>query len=162
LNLFLIRHGDAEKSSPQKKDSERELTHNGRESTKIAAGYWKHLIPGFDYIISSPYKRSLETAEIIAQVFEYSNGIVTDTKLKPGSRTDDLVELTQIYSGKNIAVVGHQPDLSDFVSDLISGSNALVEFRKSAIAKISFSSKIKKGKGTLDYLIPPDIFLNNK
>jgi phosphohistidine phosphatase len=160
MNLFLIRHGDSEKTSIQKKDFDRELTPAGKDITMQAALHWKKLIPEFDYIISSPFKRAVQTAEIIAEVFNTGTKIITDKKLSPGSRTEDIIELVHIYNGKNIALVGHQPDMSEHVSNLISGSHAFVEFKKSAIAKLTFGSKIKTGKGTLDFLIPPDIILN--
>jgi phosphohistidine phosphatase len=159
MNLYLIRHGDSEKSSLQKKDHERELTASGKKITEQAALYWKKIIPPFDHILSSPFIRSVQTAEIIASVFKLHQGVVIDKKLSPGSSTEDLIEIVQAYDSKNIAVVGHQPDMSEHISNLISGSTAFVEFKKSAIAKLSFGSKIKSGKGTLNLLIPPEILI---
>jgi phosphohistidine phosphatase SixA len=65
--------------------------------------------------------------------------------------------LNSFPSGE-IAIVGHQPDLSNHLSRLISGSGASIEFKKGAIAKISFSNKVREGKGVLEFLIPPGIF----
>jgi phosphohistidine phosphatase SixA len=56
MNLFLIRHGDSEKTSIQKKDFDRELNTSRENITMQAALHWKKLIPEFDYIISSPFK----------------------------------------------------------------------------------------------------------
>jgi phosphohistidine phosphatase len=160
MNIYLIRHGDSEKSSVDKKDFQRELTSSGKNMTKKAALQWKKIIPEFDYIISSPYIRAVQTAELIAEIFSPNNGIITDIKLAPGSKTDDLIEVIYTYKSRNIAIVGHQPDLAEHVSYLISASHAYVEFKKSSIAKLSFGSKVKAGKGTLDFLIPPEIILS--
>jgi phosphohistidine phosphatase len=159
VNIYFIRHGDSEKTSVHKKDSDRELTAQGRNITRSAALQWKKIIPDFDYIITSPYLRAVQTADIIASAFNHNNGIITDKKLAPGSKTADLIEIVHTYSGKNIAIVGHQPDLAEHISSLISNSQAYIEFKKSSIAKLSFGSKVKEGKGTLDFLIPPEIII---
>lgn len=158
MNIYLIRHGDSEKSSVDKKDFDRELTPQGRSVTSNAALFWKKIIPAFDYIISSPYKRAVQTAEIIAGNFGLLNEIITDKKLSPGSSTEDLIEIARAYNCNNIALVGHQPDMSEHLSALISASGIKVEFKKSSIAKISFGSRVRMGRGTLEFLIPADIF----
>jgi phosphohistidine phosphatase len=156
MNIYLIRHGESESSSANKRDYERELTHRGRTITRQVAFLWKRVIPGFDYIISSPLKRAVQTAQIIADVFKSANGVITDEKLSSGSRTEDIIEIIQAYKADNIALVGHQPDLAEHLANLVSTSGIYTEFKKSSIAKISFGLKIKMGKGTLEFLIPPD------
>lgn len=157
MNIYLIRHGDSEKSSIDKKDSDRELTPNGKLITRTAASAWKKIIPSVDYIISSPYKRAVQTAEIIADVLKTGSDIITDKKLAPGSKTEDIVELVRAYNCENIILVGHQPDMAEHISALVSSSSIQVEFKKSAIAKISFGSRVRMGKGNLEFIIPPDI-----
>jgi phosphohistidine phosphatase len=157
--IYLIRHGDSEKTSIHIRDFDRELTENGRKVTEQAAKHWKKIIPGFDFIITSPFIRALQSAEIISGIFNVTGGIITDKKLSPGSRTDDIIEISNTYNGKSIAIVGHQPDMGEHVANLISNSYANVEVRKSAIARLSFGNKVKPGKGTLDFLIPPEIII---
>lgn len=159
MNLFLIRHGDAEKSVFGQKDSERKLTEKGKDSTKIAAQNWKRIIPKFDYILSSPYIRAIQTAEIIASNFNYTDKLITDNKLSCGSRFENVVELVNSLEGTNIAYVGHQPDLSNHLSDFISSGTSKLDFGKSMIAKISFRNKAIKGGGTLIYLLPVELFI---
>lgn len=157
MNIYLIRHGDSEKSSIDKKDTDRELTPVGKLTTQTAASSWKKVIPSIDYIISSPFKRAVQTAEIIAAVFKYGSEIIADKKLAPGSKTEDVIELVRTYNCENILLVGHQPDMAEHISALISSSSIQIEFKKSAIAKISFGNRIRMGKGTLEFIIPPDI-----
>jgi len=158
LNIYLIRHGDAEKSS-EKKDFDRELTPHGKTVTHDAVLYWKRLIKSLDYIITSPYKRAFQTAEIMAAAFGLKNEIITDKKLSPGSRVDDIIEIVKSYNSNNIALVGHQPDMGEHISSLISASEVMVEFKKSSIAKISFGNRVRHGKGNLEFLIPAEIFI---
>ena len=159
MNIYLIRHGDSEGISKGLKDSERKLTPDGELKIKHAALFWKNIIPEFNYIISSPYLRALQTAKIIALAFNYRKEIVIDKRLCCGSETESLMEILNSFPSDEIAIVGHQPDLSYHLSRLISGSGASIEFKKGTIAKISFSNKVREGKGVLEFLVPPSIFI---
>jgi len=115
MNIYLIRHADAEKSSPSKKDYERKLTPEGISSIKAAVEGWKNLISSFDYIVSSPLKRAVQTAEIVAKSFYYKEEITTDKRIAVGN-TEELIEIANSLDGKEIAFVGHEPDFSNHVS----------------------------------------------
>ena len=159
MNIYLIRHGDAEGISKGLKDSERKLTTEGEMKIRNAALYWRNIIPEFDYIISSPYLRSLQTAKIIADIYNHKKEIIVDKRLGCGSETESIIEMLSSYQTGEIAIVGHQPDLSNHLSRFISGSGASAEFKKGAIAKISFNNKIREGKGVLELLVSPGIFI---
>jgi phosphohistidine phosphatase len=158
MNLYLVRHGDAEKLQPGKKDEDRKLTGEGSAEVKRVAGQWIFFIKNLDFICTSPLIRAVETAEIIAEAFEYDKEIIKDTVLAPGSSTRDLVVLVNSLRGDNILIVGHQPDLSEHISELISSRGALIDCKRASIAKISFNGKVNPSKGYLEYLIPPDAF----
>ncbi len=158
MNIYLIRHGEAEKSSFNKKDFDRELTNTGKVKLKNAALAWKDYIIPFDYLISSPLARALQTAQIIAEYFEIKNEIIVDKKLSAGSRTDSIIEIANSLEAANVAFVGHQPDFSEHVSNLISTNGANVDFKKAAIAKIFFQNKVHLSRGILEFLIPAGIF----
>jgi phosphohistidine phosphatase len=160
MNIYLIRHGVSEGISKGLKDFERKLTPEGELQIKNASLFWKNIIPGFDYILSSPYIRALQTAKIIASVYCHKQEIIIDKRLGCGSETDNLVEILNSFQAGEIAIVGHQPDLSNHLSRLISDSGIAVEFKKGAIAKISFGNKMRAGKGTLEFIVPPGFFVS--
>lgn len=158
MNLYLIRHSEAEKISPQKKDFNRELTSEGIQLLRKAVEYWKKIIPGFDLIVTSPLVRAVQTSEIVAGAFNYSKEVIKDNNLASGSVTGDLIELINSYNVENIACIGHQPDLSNHVSNIISTNGCTLHFPPAAICKIQFKGQAKFSKGELIYLIPPEIF----
>ncbi|MFO7524836.1 MAG: phosphohistidine phosphatase SixA [Ignavibacteriaceae bacterium] len=158
MNLYLIRHSIAEKISPQKKDFDRELTAEGKEVLMSAVTYWKRIIPKFDIILCSPLLRAVETANIIANNSDYKNEIFIDNNLAAGANTNDLIEILNSYNYENIACIGHQPDLSEHVSNFISNNGCVLHFPPAAICKIRFNGSAKFSKGELIYLIPPEIF----
>ncbi len=159
MNLYLVRHADAEKAHPGKKDEDRKLSREGKDRIRGVAKQWFYFIKNIDIICSSPFMRAMETAEIIRDCFEYDGEIIKDNKLASGSYTKDMIEFVNSLDGNDIMVVGHQPDLSEHVSNLISANGALIEFKKASIAKISFNGKASLSKGYLEYLIPTSAFL---
>lgn len=159
MNLYLVRHADAEKTQPGKKDEDRKLSKEGKERIQGVANQWFYFIKKLDLICTSPFIRAVETAEIIAKCFEYKGEIIRDNLLAAGSYTKDLIQLINSLQGEDILIVGHQPDLSEHVSNFISSNGALVDFKKAAIAKIAFNGKANLSKGYLEYLIPATVFL---
>jgi phosphohistidine phosphatase len=158
MNLYIIRHGDAERISEDVNDFNRKLTSKGESILKSAVKKWKVIIPSLDYIISSPYLRAVQTAEIIASEYNLLDKLIKNDKLSSGCRTEDVVDTINSYDGKNIAIVGHEPDCSNHISKFISSSVAFISFKKGAIAKIIFNNKAVLSRGILEFLIPPEIF----
>ena len=111
MNIYLIRHGDAEKASTLKKDFDRTLTPEGEKKIKIAAEGWKFLTPQFSHIISSPLVRALQTAQIVAQVYKFAGKIymtgalarlnLAGDKLHKNTRKDAAANLS-LFPSKNI------------------------------------------------------------
>jgi phosphohistidine phosphatase len=158
MNLYLIRHSIAETISPGKKDFDRELTLQGQDTLRNAAAYWNKIIHGFDLIITSPLVRAVQTSDIIADSFGYNREVIKDNNLATGAKTSALIEILNTYGLENIACIGHQPDLSFHISNLISTNGCVLHFPPAAICKIRFAGSAKFSKGELIYLIPPEIF----
>jgi len=158
MNIYLIRHGDAETIATSKSDFDRQLIPAGRELVKKSAQGWKKIISNFDVIASSPLTRAIQTAEIIAEVFEYKEKVLIDKRLTSGCTPEDIIDFIYSVNGNEIAIVGHQPDLSHCVSAFVSANGMFLEFGKGDIAKINFPGRLREGNGTLKFLIPSDLF----
>lgn len=158
MNLYFIRHGDAEKSSHTIRDFDRALTEKGKERMKRAAEGWSGLVGSFNYIISSPLLRARQTAEVLKEVFLFKDEVLIDNKITSGSKIEEVIELANSLNGNDIALVGHMPDFAYHVSCLISASGATVDFSPGTIAKVSFHGKVKLSRGTLEWLIPVKAF----
>jgi len=155
MNIYLIRHGKAEPASETKKDIDRELTEEGMDIIKRSVGFWKNGILSFDFIFTSPFKRAVQTAEIIAELMNYKNDLIKDSALFPGCSTRAIIELAEVLNGDNLAFVGHQPDMSYHISSLVCNSQLNLKFSPASIAKVSFKGNPKPGKGILEFLLPP-------
>src|ERR1035438_8012192 len=85
MQIYLLRHGIADDPKPGHPDSDRALTAEGRDKLRrvLKRARTADLSPGL--ILSSPYRRALETAAIAAEVLAYKGEIVRTRALVPES-----------------------------------------------------------------------------
>jgi len=155
MNIYFLRHEKAEDQSLFKDDFHRELTVKGKERLASSIKQWSRLFDKFDYIVSSPLTRAKQTASIVKNNFITDNDVVIDNRLACGSKIEDVIEIANSLDAEDVLFVGHAPDFSHHVASLISSAGASIEFRKGAIAKVSFPGYAKKGHGVLQFIIPP-------
>ena len=149
MNIFLIRHAKSEATTHLKKDRERELTDEGIQILRESINTWKYAVDGFDLVLSSPFKRAVQTAKIIADCYDYKNDIIKNSSLAPGSTVNSIIKLTAKLKGERIAFVGHQPDIGIQISSLISNSEVSLKISPASIINIYFDGIPKAGKGIL-------------
>jgi phosphohistidine phosphatase len=159
MNLYLIRHSLSEKSSFDKRDFERELTEEGKFLIKNSASAWKKYIGEFNIILTSPLKRAVQTSEIISSIMRPNQNLVVENNLGIGSKTSDLIEILSSIDKNDVAVVGHQPDLSIHINHLCGNGSFNLSFPPATIVKIEFSNRIRYGSGKLIFFVPPSIHI---
>lgn len=153
-----MRHGEAESLKQGLKDTERELSSAGIENLERMFLAIKKALPQFDALLSSPLKRAVQTTEKI-KIFSQSKAeIIIDGKLKPGEELLELIPTVNSLNGKNIFICGHEPDISEFCSALISTNYSSLLFKPGTIAKISFEGKVRSASGILQFLCNPILF----
>jgi len=149
-NLFILRHGPAGKAieSENKDDSLRPLTKKGKRVTKdVARGMMDRGIE-IDIILTSPFTRARQTAEIVAKVFKIHDRIIESDVLIPGSPYVNCIDvLEKEASGKdNILIIGHEPYLSGLIAYLISGfKHANIDLKKAGLCHLVFD-ELRRGK----------------
>jgi len=160
MNLFCLRHGLAveREEFDFANDHLRPLTPKGkRQLPKIAAAMCAMELR-FDVILSSPLVRARQTAEIVAADLKLQKQLVFADELKPGGDAKKLVQ--KITGLKNVPadllLVGHEPDLSELISLLVTGKNgANFALKKAGLAKLEIE-KLRAGKcATLAWLLTP-------
>lgn len=155
MNIYLIRHGQAEQTSEGKPHEERALTLRGIEILRDSIEFWKNFITNFDIILSSPLKRAKQTAQIIQGIFNTEFDVVEEICLLNGGLTEDLISIARSLGVNDIAMIGHQPDIGNHLSLMIGTNSSNFQFPPAAIAKISFNEKPKIGNGVCEFLLPP-------
>lgn len=152
MHLYLLRHGQAGNKSEWKgDDSKRPLTTEGRHQVERVAEALADLGVCPDTIITSPYARAAQTAEIAAAALK-SAVLLTDGRLVPGSHPGTIAEIAAEHgSDKTVMIVGHDPHFSRAIESL---TGARVVLKKSAVARIELDGH---GAGTLCWLVQPRV-----
>jgi phosphohistidine phosphatase len=156
-NLYFLRHGHAHDRDEWKTqdDELRPLTAEGIAAMRQEAIVLRHLQPDFSTILTSPLVRARETAEIVQHVFP-EVPIVEDELLKPGFKVKALEKLLKEYDGhENLLLVGHEPDFSAVIGEVIGGGR--VTMKRGGMARIKLTNK-EKPRGELIWLITPAVF----
>lgn len=123
MKLYLLRHAKADPRGKGIRDDKRHLTSKGKMDAFEAAKKWKKSLKGIKKILSSPYPRALETADIFAGVMKQERGLVVEKALAPDTKASKLVKLLQSYENESeLMIVGHEPSLSELASTMISGN----------------------------------------
>lgn len=158
MNLFILRHGLAvEQTIPSfKLDSDRPLTAEGRKKVRRVAVILSQLKISFDLILTSPYVRAMQTAEIVVEVLGARKALNTSDNLVPGGDAKQLIgELSRRRSSlKDVLLVGHEPDLSRLISILVTGRLGLpIELKKGGLCKLEIGA-LRYGRcATLQWLL---------
>ena len=162
MDLYLMRHGIAtpREEHPSMPDAERTLTEEGMRKTGQVAQGLAQLRIACDRILTSPLMRARQTAEIAAQAIGLKERIEEWSELGAGGSNEALLRRLQTGAQgkqfKSVLLVGHEPQLSELTSLLLSGkSNLSVDFRKAGVCCLQAGPSLKWGQATLRWLLTP-------
>jgi len=161
MNLFILRHAragtpttnpDLDRKRPLDKEGVRHCLQLARvlNATKIS----------FDVIVSSPLKRSVQTAVLVATETGYKSKVLQSDSLAPEATLKDFKKLLNDYTDRgNILIVGHNPNLSVFLGALVVPAGARpaqIRLRKGSLATVS----VNQGSSILQSVLEPRVVRN--
>ncbi|HLH09232.1 MAG TPA: phosphohistidine phosphatase SixA [Terriglobales bacterium] len=140
MNIYFLRHASAgsHKASPAA-DEKRPLDAEGIEQCGMVGRALAAMDVEVEAVISSPLKRASQTATLVAREIGHEKEIEFSDALRPEADYRAFQQLLQNHANKDdIMVVGHNPNLSEFLSLLITdgAARSAVELRKGAVAKV--------------------------
>ncbi|MGH8003400.1 MAG: phosphohistidine phosphatase SixA [Limisphaerales bacterium] len=138
LRIYLLRHAPAvPRGTPGYPNDDRPLTPAGIKKMKAAAAGLPAVLLRPNLILTSPFKRALQTAQIAAKVLKSEKKLKIARKFSPGAQPEDfLEELAKYKTAENILIVGHEPDLGKFAALLLGAKPGFIEFRKGGLCRI--------------------------
>jgi len=158
MDIFILRHAEAGKSLPaQARDAERSLTAEGKEELEDVARALSRLKLKPDHIISSPLKRSRETASIVAKALKGRDKVEIWDELKPeGSKQELYKRLSKLKPESVVLCIGHEPYLTQAINEVMGhqGPTKIV-LRKCGLARVSIKAFNPKLEGELRWLLTP-------
>jgi phosphohistidine phosphatase len=110
----------------------------------------------FDRILTSPYVRAVQTAQIVAEILNLQDRVeeveelgIKSSAERVAAKLNDYRELTSLL------LVGHQPLLGQTASCLLTGSADMnIEFKKGGLCCIEIDTLPPKN-AALDFLLTP-------
>jgi phosphohistidine phosphatase len=154
MNLYIMRHANAGVPRESAKvDAKRGLIAEGKEQCMVMGRLLGALKVQPEVIVSSPLKRALQTAQFVGNELGYDGKVEVSTALDLSATYADFQKLLSKYADRqDVLVVGHNPNLFQFVGRLITGNGgAGVRMRKGSVARID----MEKHPPMLQWLIDP-------
>lgn len=156
MQLLIVRHAIAEEAEDwaPRPDEERPLTGRGeREMREVARGL-RQLVPALGGLLTSPYTRALQTAEIVAAAYGLTPRVVPE--LASGRQPHEILRVLESLAGEDTAaLVGHEPDLSELASLLLSGdSRSFIALKKGGACLLQLDAA-QPGRAKLLWLLKP-------
>jgi phosphohistidine phosphatase len=160
VDLYLVRHAIAEPRDYTRwpDDSARPLSRSGSESFQSAARGLRRLGVQVEAVLSSSYARAWRTAEILAEEAGWPPPELS-AELEPPATAQACAESIGRRREPVLALVGHQPNLSELASFLLTGEvdAAQVEFKKGGVMCLRFQGAPASGTGLLRWSAGPKL-----
>ena len=154
MNLYLMRHASAglRRGNPLI-DDKRSLIKEGKEQCVLMARVLAALKVQVDVIVSSPLKRSLQTAQFVGTELGYDQAVEINEALAPDADYADFQQMLSQYAGhEGILAVGHNPNVFQFLGRLVTGNGgAAIRMRKGSVARVD----LERHPPLLQWLIDP-------
>jgi phosphohistidine phosphatase len=154
MRLYLLRHGIAETSARSGRDADRALTEEGREKVRKVVrlarggGMWPTVI------LSSPFARALETAQISAKALGHDDDLVTSNAFLPDASPEEAwAEIRNHKTQPEVLVASHQPLCGALTAFLLDSPALAVDFRKSALVCIDVEGIGARPRGVLQWML---------
>ncbi|HEY2124918.1 MAG TPA: phosphohistidine phosphatase SixA [Chthoniobacterales bacterium] len=150
MQLYFLRHGEADWPDWDQSDDARPLTGRGRKEIEKVADFLKLLDVAIDEIVTSPLPRAKQTAVIVADRLKLK--LREDSALKPGFDRAGLKRVLRKYDSSAVMLVGHEPDFTSVIQAL---TGATLKLSKGGLALVNVD--VEKMSGQMLWLLPPKI-----
>lgn len=160
MQLFIVRHGIAvDREDPNcPADPDRFLTDEGAEKTRQVAKGVAEVGAVPDRMLTSPYLRAVQTAEIFAALLEFSKQKIQKSDfLLPGA--EPLQLFRELAKDKELSVAfifGHAPHLDDVIATAVGAKHHITSLKKAGVALVELT-RLVPPSGELVWLATPKL-----
>ncbi len=159
MQIYLMQHGPA---LPKDQDPEEGLAPDGEARIHASGQALKKMGVSFDAILSSPKKRSKQTAAIVAEEVGFpAERIVETKKVKAMTPPKETIQALSELSGvARVLIAGHLPSVAEVASFLLTeGSKAAVQFEMGGCCRIDVDELPTRAGRLRWYLLPEQLRL---
>lgn len=137
-------------------DAARYLSARGRVSFREMARRFREAGALPTRMFTSPFVRAVQTAEILSETLQYDAEVAVALQLAPGFDVEGLNVVLDGFPGeREIAFVGHEPDLGDILTRLLSLPRGYA-MRKGSIAALDLPDTGNRVRADFAWLLAGD------
>lgn len=158
MQIYILRHGIAEDGHAGQPDSERALTSEGRKKLRnvMRAAAAADVRPSL--ILTSPYRRALQTAQLAAEVLAYQGDVLRTSALEPSASPQAVWEEIRVHKDEpEILLSGHEPLFSALTAYLLGCANLQIDFKKAGLACVEAGRFGGEPHGVLKWYLTPKL-----
>ena len=156
MEIYILRHGEAEMRETGQADSDRKLTVYGKRDLKAVLKVARKVGVAPQVILSSPLRRAQETAKIAAEVLHSKHVVETKSLIPDASPELVWKEIGGLQKLDSILIAGHNPHLGNLMAMLLEAA-LMVDLKKGALVRITAPSRLGPPRGVLKWMITPRI-----
>lgn len=158
MEIYILRHGIADDRRPDSPDEKRALTEDGRKKLRMVLGRARAAGVSPSLILTSPYVRAVQTAEVAADVLGYKGTIVRTNALVPVSSPEAVWrEIRDHRDEAAVLLAGHEPLLSETAGYLLGAAEVAIDLKKGALLRIDVGESSRQPRGVLLWLLTPKL-----
>lgn len=155
MEIFILRHGEAEPRGNGVPETDRALTPKGKRDLRSVLAVARRAKAAPHVILTSPLRRAQQTAAAAAKVFGVP--VIETPHLLPMASPDLLwKQLGTMKDAEAVLVAGHEPHLSNFVRFLLESAVAM-DLKKGALVRVSTRNRIGPPRGVLKWILTPKL-----
>ncbi len=161
--LILLRHGKSDWSTDDD-DFDRPLKKRGKNASAVAGEWLSHHKFTPDYVISSPARRALQTAEIACKAMGIKKKSIFRQRHIYLATAEELLHVLADcpQQAQRVMLVGHNPGMEDLLYLLVNGNITIPDDGKimptATLAVLEMPDdwqKLASGAANLEFLIRP-------
>lgn len=163
MQVLLIRHAIAEEADTseisESADGLRPLSAKGKLKMRKNIEGLNVIVPHIYQIASSPLHRAQQTADLLLSSYRDAKRDILPALAPRGSAPAILSYLQEhAKTSHTIALVGHEPDLGELGTWLLSGhTDSWMTLRKGAACLIEFTEDVIAGQANLIWSLNPSL-----
>jgi len=154
LELYILRHGIAEDARPGLRDADRALTPEGEKRLRAVLKQAREAGVEPSRILSSPYRRALETAAIARTALRVDEAIVPESALTPDGHPAEVWNAIRLHRDvPSLLLASHEPLCGMLTGYLLQAPQLLVDVKKGSLIRIDIDGTVREPRGVLRWMI---------
>lgn len=158
MEIYILRHGAAEEAHGGMRDADRALTPEGAKKLQPVLRRARAIDVQPPVILTSPYRRARETAQVAAEELRNGSKLVESRALTPDSSPEAVWDEIRVHKTvAQIMIVGHEPLLSSVYAYLLGAALVQIDVKKGSLGRIDVDRFSGQPRGVLRWLIHPKL-----